>query len=142
MKLGFLSAAMLFVASNAMAQHAHMSQTPRETGQSQFAAIAEIVTLLRVDPDTDWAQVDIKALRDHLIDMDNVTTIASVERTVDGMNVRFMVTGDQVVAESIKRIDVGLIGLSYDSSVCLMTVNEADFHHALEGFYSLRVDFT
>jgi hypothetical protein len=104
MKLGFLSAAMLFVASNAMAQHAHMSQTPRETGQSQFAAIAEIVTLLRDDPDTDWAQVDIKALRDHLIDMDNVTTIASVERTVDGMNVRFMVTGDQVVAESIKRM--------------------------------------
>lgn len=36
--------------------------------------------------------------------MDNVTTIASVERTVDGMNVRFMVTGDQVVAESIKRM--------------------------------------
>ena len=104
MKLGLLSAAMMFVASNAMAQHAHMSGSPIETGQSQFAAISEIVILLRDDPDTDWAQVDIKALRDHLVDMDNVTTRASVERMVDGMSVTFMVTGDEVVAASIRRM--------------------------------------
>lgn len=104
MKLGLLSAAMVFVASNAMSQHAHTSGSPSETGQSQFAAIAEIVTLLRDDPNTDWEQVNIKALRDHLVDMDNVTTQASVERTVDGMSVTFMVTGDQVVAASIKRM--------------------------------------
>lgn len=87
-----------------MAQHAHMSGSPNETGQSQFAAIAEIVTLLRDDPNTDWAQVDIKALRDHLVDMDNVTTKASVERTVDGTSVMFIVTGDDVVASSIRRM--------------------------------------
>jgi len=104
MKLGLLSAAIMFVASNAMAQHAHTSGTPSEMGQSQFAAIAEIVTVLRDDPDTDWAQVDIKALRDHLVDMDNVTTRASVERTVNGMGVTFMVTGDDVVAASIRRM--------------------------------------
>ncbi len=104
MKLGLLSAAMMFVASNAMAQHAHTSGSPSETGQSQFAAIAEIVTLLRDDPITDWAQVDIKALRDHLVDMDNVTTRASVERTVDEPSVTFIVTGDDVVAASIRRM--------------------------------------
>lgn len=104
MKLGFLSAAMLFVASNAMAQHAHSSGSPSETGQSQFAAIAEIITLLRDNPNTDWAQVDIKALRDHLVDMENVTTRALVERTVNGMGVTFMVTGDDVVAASIRRM--------------------------------------
>ena len=104
MKLGLLSAAMMFVASNAMAQHAHTSGSPSETGQSQFAAIAEIATLLRDDPGTDWAQVDIKALRDHLVDMDNVTTKASVERTVDGASVTFMITGEQVIAASIRRM--------------------------------------
>jgi hypothetical protein len=104
MKLGLLSAAMMFVASGAMAQHAHNSGSPNETGQSQFAAIAEIVTLLRDDPDTNWAQVDVKALRDHLVDMDNVTTGASVDRTVDGMSATFVVTGDQVVAASIRRM--------------------------------------
>ncbi|MDA9265322.1 hypothetical protein N9P81_00955 [bacterium] len=104
MKLGFLSAAMMFVASGAMAQDAHTSGSPSETGQSQFAAIAETVTLLRDDPNTDWAQVDIKALRDHLVDMDNVTTRASVERKVDGSSVMFMVTGDDVVVASIRRM--------------------------------------
>ncbi len=104
MKLGLSSAAMMFVASNAMAQHAHTSGSPSETGQSQFAAIAEIVTLLRDDPNTDWEQVDIKALRDHLVDMDNVTTRASVERTVDETSVTFIVTGDDVVAASIRRM--------------------------------------
>ena len=104
MKLGLLSAAMMLVASNATAQHAYTSGSPVETGQSQFASIAEIVTLLRDDPETDWARVDIKALRDHLVDMDNVTTKASIERTVDGMSVTFMITGDEVVAASIKRM--------------------------------------
>jgi hypothetical protein len=104
MKLGLLPSAMMFVASNATAQHAHISGSPLETGHSQFAAIAEIVTLLRDNPETNWAQVDIKALRDHLVDMDNVTTRTSVERTVDGLNVTFMVTGNQVVAASIRRM--------------------------------------
>ncbi|MCK0097280.1 hypothetical protein MWU60_17005 [Yoonia sp. F2084L] len=104
MKLGLLSAAMMFVATNAMAQHMHTLGSPSETGQSQFAVIAEIVTLLRDDPETDWAQVDIKALRDHLVDMDNVTTRASVERTVDETSVTFMVTGDDVVGASIRRM--------------------------------------
>ena len=104
MKLGLLSAAMMFVASGAMAQHTHTSGSPSETGQSQFAAIAEIVTLLRDDPNTDWAQVDIKALRDHLVDLDNVTTRASIERTVDRIGVTFIVTGDDVVAASIRRM--------------------------------------
>ncbi|WP_298260937.1 hypothetical protein [uncultured Litoreibacter sp.] len=104
MKLGLFSAALMFAASNAMAQHAHTSGSPNEAGQSQFAAISEIVTLLRDDTDTDWTQVDIKALRDHLVDMDNVTTKVLVERRVDGLGVTFKVTGDEVVAESIRRM--------------------------------------
>lgn len=104
MKLRLLSVAMVFVASSALAQHAHPSSSPSETGQSQFAAIAEIVTLLRGDEDTDWPQVDIRALRDHLVDMDNVTTRASVTRSVDKLSVTFSVTGDDVVAASIGRM--------------------------------------
>ncbi len=105
MKLGLLSTAMVFVASSALAQQAHQSiSSPSETGQSQFSAIAEIVTLLRDDDDTDWAQVDISALRDHLVDMDNVTTRASVTRSVNELSVTFLVTGDEVVAASIGRM--------------------------------------
>ena len=126
MKLGLLSAVMMFAASNAMAQHAHSSGSPNETGQSQFAAIAEIVTLLRNNPDTDWAQVDIKALRDHLIDMDNVTTRASVERTVDGLSVTFIVTGDDVVASSIRRMVSAHSPMLQGSSDWTVTAEEID----------------
>ena len=95
---------MILVASNALAQHAHHFKLPSETGQSQLAAIAEIVSLLRDDPETDWSQVDIKLLRDHLVDMDNVTTKALVERTVDELSATFLITGDEVAAASIQRM--------------------------------------
>jgi hypothetical protein len=116
----------MFIASNAMAQHAYTSRSPNETGQSQFAAIAEIVTLLRDDPGTDWAQVDIKALRDHLVDMDNVTTRASVERTVDGMSATFVVTGDQVVAASIRRMVLAHSPMLQGSSDWTVTAGEME----------------
>lgn len=59
----------------------HSSSTsviPLEQGQSAFAAIAEIVSILERDPDTDWSKVNIDALRDHLIDMNALTLEAEV----------------------------------------------------------------
>jgi hypothetical protein len=104
MKLGVLTATIMFMATSAMAQHAGHSSSNSKTGQSQFAAIAEIVTMLRDDPKTDWEQIDIDALRAHLVDMDNVTTKAMVETTVNDLNVTFTVTGDATVAMSIRRM--------------------------------------
>lgn len=91
-------------ATGAMAQHAHKSGRAGETGQAQFAAIAEVVTRLRADPQTNWAKVNIQALRDHLVDMDNVTTKAVVAQSVEGLMVRFDVTGDAMTAASIQRM--------------------------------------
>jgi hypothetical protein len=56
-----------------------------EMGQGAFAAISEIVSILQRDPDTDWAQVDIGALREHLVDMERLTVDALVsERPIEG----------------------------------------------------------
>ncbi|KFE33618.1 hypothetical protein [Thioclava atlantica] len=52
-----------------------------EPGQSAFAAIQEIVAHLLADPETDWSRVDIEALRQHLIDMNNVTLHAQVSES-------------------------------------------------------------
>lgn len=104
MKLGLVTATFAFIATSAIAQHAHNRGLVSETGQSQFAAIAEIVELLRGNPETDWARVDIDALRTHLVDMDNVTTKAKVETTVTDLTVRFAVTGGASVAPSIQRM--------------------------------------
>ncbi|WP_223479697.1 hypothetical protein [Oricola indica] len=46
------------------------SELPSEPGQGAFAALAEISTMLRSDPETNWSKVRLDALRDHLIDMD------------------------------------------------------------------------
>src|ERR1700746_480633 len=45
------------------------STTPTMPGQDAFGAIQEIVQILDADPKTDWSKVDLEALRQHLIDM-------------------------------------------------------------------------
>ena len=82
-----------------------------EPGQSAFAAIAEIVAVLKADPNTDWSKVDIPALREHLRDMD-IVTIDSVTETieVDG-GLRFVVTGAGDVADAIRRMAIAHAGM-------------------------------
>ncbi len=65
-----------------------MAQSPQgvagspltEPGQSAFAAIAEVVRVLEADPQTDWENVNVDLLRQHLRDMD-VVTIDSTTQT-------------------------------------------------------------
>jgi hypothetical protein len=76
-----------------------------ETGQSAFAAIAEATRTLDADPRTDWSKADIEALRDHLVDMDNVTMRADVKAAPIPGGARFTVTSsDPRVAGSIGRM--------------------------------------
>ncbi|PKP68846.1 MAG: hypothetical protein CVT82_13590 [Alphaproteobacteria bacterium HGW-Alphaproteobacteria-4] len=93
---------------------------PQEGGQAAFAAIAEIVARLVADPATDWTKVDGEALRQHLIDMDNVTLHAEVSATEIEGGARFDVSAvDPVVQASIRRMALahvatmnGYLGLS------------------------------
>ena len=71
-----------------------MGVMPTEPGQSAFAAIAEIVGILRADPETDWSKVDIDRLREHLVDMDELTLNAHVETSSDDRRVTFHVSGE------------------------------------------------
>jgi hypothetical protein len=90
------------------AMMAMMSGTPAgvtEGGQSAFAAIAQIVEVLNADPTTDWSKVSIEALRQHLIDMDNVTLRAVVSTTPTPTGARFAATStDPAVQASIRRM--------------------------------------
>lgn len=89
-----------------------MTAAPVQAGQSAFAAIQEIVTLLDQDPETDWFTVNIDALRDHLVDMNNVTLFADVEtQDVDGGAV-FTVTSDTPkVVQSIRNMVMAHAGM-------------------------------
>jgi hypothetical protein len=77
---------------------------PSEAGQDAFAAIAEIVLLLQADPETDWSKVDIGALREHLVDMDELTLNAVArEEPVPG-GVQIEVTGEGRTLRAIRNM--------------------------------------
>ena len=62
------------------------STTPTLPSQDAFGAIQEIVRTLDADPNTDWSKVDLEALRQHLIDMNEVTLRAdAAPKQIDGV---------------------------------------------------------
>ncbi len=68
-----------------MGNQAGIPGQPTLPGQDAFGAIQEIVHILEADPDTDWSKVDLEALRQHLIDMNEVTLKAdAASKQIDG----------------------------------------------------------
>ena len=77
---------------------------PASPGQDAFGAILEIVQILQADPNTDWSKVDIEGLRQHLIDMNQVTLHAAATRQVLDNGVAYDVTGEGRTLAAIKRM--------------------------------------
>jgi hypothetical protein len=77
---------------------------PRMPGQDAFGAIQEIVGILEADPATDWSKVDLEGLRQHLIDMNEVTLKAKVaSEPIDG-GAKIAVTGEGRTLAAIRRM--------------------------------------
>jgi hypothetical protein len=97
--------------SNQMTEQHHVMMqgqsdvaTPAMPGQDAFGAIQEIVRMLEADPNTDWSKVNLEALRQHLIDMNEVTLRAeAVAKPVDG-GIEVTVTGAGRTAQAIQRM--------------------------------------
>ncbi len=116
LSVGALVAVPLFLCAQTPPAHQHvpgMVHTPdmqheapkaTEPGQAAFAAITEIVKILEADPTTDWAKVDLEALRLHLMDMDDLTLRAAVSATPIAGGLMVTVTGTGRVAEAIQRM--------------------------------------
>lgn len=85
-------------------RHVHGETVPTMPGQEVFGTIQEIVRILEADPRTDWLKVNIGALREHLVDMDEVTMRArAIERPLaDGTEIT--VTGKDRTLVAIKRM--------------------------------------
>jgi hypothetical protein len=89
-----------------MQQHHQQMGSPVPTmpGQAAFGAIQEIVRLLEADPNTDWSKVDLEALRQHLIDMNDVTLKANASaKPIDG-GLEIAVTGEGRTIAAIQRM--------------------------------------
>lgn len=108
------STSQAFGQDNAHGHQGHGNQTafsptqsmPLEGGQSAFSAIAEIVAMLRADPDTDWDSVDIAALQEHLLDMDLLTLESQVDATALTNGALFSVTADGRALQAIQTMVV------------------------------------
>lgn len=87
-----------------MTHPAATAPVPTRPGQAAFGAIAEIVAILRADSTTDWSKVNIEALRQHLIDMDDVTMRAAVRQEQVAGGARFTVTGTGTTVAAIRRM--------------------------------------
>lgn len=84
--------------------HGQAAAVPTHSGQEAFGTIQEIVRMLEADPSTDWSKVNIGALREHLIDMNEVTLRAHAsERPIDN-GVEITVTGEGRTLGAIKRM--------------------------------------
>ena len=80
------------------------STIPTLPGQDAFGAIQEIVTILEADPKTDWSKVDLEALRQHLIDMNEVTLKADAAgKAIEG-GLEIAVTGSGRTLVAIQRM--------------------------------------
>ncbi len=82
----------------------HAGVQPASPGQDAFGAIQEVVQILEADPSTDWSKVNISALREHLIDMNEVTLHAAVAEKASDTGIEFTVTGDGRTRDAIKRM--------------------------------------
>ena len=89
---------------NTMGMHDGVAGQPTMPGQDAFGAIQEVVQILEADPSTDWSKVNIDALREHLIDMNEVTLHAAVAERVLDNGVEIAVTGEGRTLEAIKRM--------------------------------------
>ena len=80
------------------------SATPTLPGQDAFGAVQEVVRILDADPKTDWSKVDLEALRQHLIDMSEVTLHAeAAPKPIDG-GLEVAVTGNGRTLVAIQRM--------------------------------------
>ena len=73
-------------------------------GQDAFGAITEVVKVLRSDPATDWSKVNLEALRQHLIDMNEVTLRSTVTSSDVPGGLRMTVTGTGRTRDAIRRM--------------------------------------
>lgn len=85
--------------------------------QAAFATISDIVRKLKADSTTDWSKVNIEALRQHLIDMDDVMMRSAVKQSNVAGGVSLDVTGTGKVTAAIRRmVTMHAMALSMDGA--------------------------
>ncbi len=140
MKIAAITAAALLVSAvGALAQpamtghdaagmdHAAMADHGlTQPGESAFGAIQEVVERLEANPNTDWSHVNVNALREHLIDMDEVTLHAAIQERPLPNGMRYIVTGAGRTRDAIQHMVIGHAQSMGDAAHWTMTAERSD----------------
>jgi hypothetical protein len=121
------------------AKQSNASSTVRSTvlqapGESVFGAVQEAIRRLEADSTTDWSQVDVARLHQHLLDMHRVAVHVAVEEKTpieNGVRLRVRPTTEAARASLDRVLDAHPHMLKQEAGWS-MTVEEAD------GAYVLR----
>jgi hypothetical protein len=108
------------------AQHAAAAPSPALGGQAAFATITEVVRILIADTTTDWSKVDIERLRQHLIDMDEVTLRARVTATPVSGGLRMEVKGTGRTRDAIRSMAREHAAMTSRSAMSASVTESAD----------------
>jgi len=77
---------------------------PSLPGQAAFGAFQEILAILEADPATDWSKVRLDLLREHLIDMAELTLHAQADQRDLEDGVHITISGEGRVRDAIRRM--------------------------------------
>ncbi len=87
-----------------MQHESYASQAPTMPGQDAFGTVQEIVRILEADPKTDWSKIDLEALRQHLIDMNDVTLKSDAKMSPVEGGITATITGSGRTVGAIQRM--------------------------------------
>lgn len=75
-----------------------------EAGQAAFASLQAVVAALEADATTDWSRVNVGALREHLLDMDDVALRARVSTVQVEGGFEAVATGEGRTVGALQRM--------------------------------------
>lgn len=115
--------------SDSTAAMSSESTVLRAPGQSVFGAVQEAVRRLEADSTTDWSQVDVEALRQHLLDMERVAMHVTVEEKTPverGVRLRVRATQDAARASLGRVLDAHPHMLRQETGWTMEVTEDAD----------------
>lgn len=124
-------AGVLLPAALSAQEHAHtpgmthpVPASSTSPGQDAFGAIAEVRRVLEADSSTDWSKVNLEPLRQHLIDMNEVTLRSVVRQEAVPGGARFMIEGQGRTLEAIRRMTQAHSAMVGDGGTLDVTTEE------------------
>lgn len=79
-------------------------EVPTMPGQEAFGTIQEIINILENDANTDWSKVNIPGLKEHLIDMNELTLYADAKEIELENGLEMNVSGKDRTIDAIQRM--------------------------------------